>query len=348
MREQLTQLQTAASRSIAETSSIAELESVSVEFLGRKSQLTAILRQLKDQPEAERKSLGQLANQVRLELGRLIEARRAELLGAQEAMVQLDPTLPGTRPKIGYPHPISLFLNKVTDTFVSMGFDVVGGPELEIAKYNFDLLNIPPKHPARDMWDTFYVQSPTRETADQADPNQRVLRTHTSPMQIREMEKRRPPVRLIVPGRVFRHEATDASHEAVFYQCEALVIDRDISIANLKHTIETFLRSLFGQTVEIRLRPEYYPFVEPGLDVEMSCLFCSGQGCPVCKQSGWIELIGSGMVHPKVLRNMGVNPAEYSGFAFGMGVDRLMMLYYGVNDVRLSYAGDLRFLSQFA
>jgi phenylalanyl-tRNA synthetase alpha chain len=227
-----------------------------------------------------------------------------------------------------------------------MGFEVVTGPELEEAKYNFDLLNIPKDHPSRDVWDTFYVAG-TKTVDIRHKTSDLLLRTHTSPIQIRAMEKRKPPVRLIVPGRVFRHEATDAGHETTFYQVEGLVIDKDIKITDLIGTIKIFLQSLFGKNVKTRVRPHFYAFTEPSMDFDMSCLLCAGKGCTVCGQSGWLEMMGSGMVHPKVLKNMGVDSQKFTGFAFGMGIDRFMMLYYGIDDIRLSFQNDLRFLKQF-
>src|SRR3989338_4906459 len=233
------------------------------------------------------------------------------------------------------------FSEKIEDIFIKMGYEILSGPEMETQEYNFDLLNVPENHPSRDIQDTFY--------ADKKDKRGRpyVLRTHTSPVQIRAMEPRRPPVRLIAPGRVFRNERTDAGHETTFYQCEGLVIDKNIRVTDLIGTLELFIKRLYGSDAKIRVRPHFYPFTEPSMDIDMSCLLCRGKGCSFCKQSGWIETLGSGMVHPNVLANMGVDHVKWSGFAFGLGIDRLMMLYYGVDDIRLSYGGDLRFLEQF-
>lgn len=324
--------------------SIQELRDIEIAYLGRKGKLATLLSELASLPPDKKPLAGQRANEVKRELTQAFERRRDILKGVQTPTVeQRDVTWPGEEVRRGHLHPITQFMRRVVDTFVSMGFDVLEGPEVELPKYNFDLLNIPPDHPARDAWDTFFVRAPGSRSKGEA----QLMRTHTSPMQIRAMEKRRPPIRLIVPGRVFRHEATDASHEATFYQCEGLVIDKGICLTDLIGTLKDFLQGLYGKGVRIRVRPEYYPFVEPGMDVDMSCLLCGGKGCSACKQSGWMEMMGSGMVHPTVLKNMRVDPEKYSGFAFGLGIDRLMMLYYRIGDIRLSYGGDLRFLRQF-
>ncbi len=317
------------------------LRDLEVRFLGRKSQLTNVLRNLKNLSIDERRTVGSFANAVRQEMEQALKQSRQRLAASRSRTPRLDITWPGQHAPVGHLHPITQFLRKVEDIFVSMGFEILDGPEIETEQYNFDLLNIPKDHPARDKWDTFYVESPKSKR------EKLLLRTHTSPVQLRAMEKRKPPVRLIVPGRAFRHEATDASHETTFYQCEGLVIDEGVSVTNLIATLQLFLRSIFVEQVKTRVRPEYYPFVEPGMDIDMSCLICGGKGCSVCKHRGWLEMMGSGMVHPQVLKNMRVDPKKYRGFAFGMGIDRLMMLYYGINNIRLSYAGDLRFLEQF-
>jgi len=280
--------------------------------------------------------VGKIANDVKQSIIQALTNKKNSLAEAATTTASaIDMSWPGAKHKLGHLHPISQFMRRVEDIFISMGFEVVLGPEVETPEYNFDLLNIPKDHPARDVWDTYYLEKGL------------LLRTHTSPMQLRAMQQRKPPVRLIVPGRVFRHEATDASHESSFYQVEGLVIDKCISVANLLSTMETFFQSLYGKKVKIKSQGSYFPFTEPSLEIFMSCLICGGDGCSVCKQSGWLEMFGSGMVHPQVLKNMGVDPGVYSGFAFGGGIDRLMMLYHGINDIRLSYNGDLRFLEQF-
>lgn len=336
MKEQLEQIK---KKALAELQALRDahlLRDLEIKYLGRKGEVTSLLRRIKDLADTERPVIGQLANEIRRDVEAALAETRQRLGRAPvKGESILDLTWPGKKQELGHRHPITEFLRRVEDIFISMGFEVVDGPEIETPEYNFDLLNIPKNHPARDAWDTFYLEKGL------------LLRTHTSPVQLRAMQQRQPPVRLIVPGRVFRHEATDAGHETTFYQCEGLVIDRCITVANLIETLQSFLKAIFGQAVKTRVRPEFYPFVEPGMDIDMQCLICRGQGCSVCKQRGWLEMLGSGMVHPTVLKNMGVNPDEFSGFAFGLGIDRLMMLYHGINDIRLSYRGDLRFLEQF-
>jgi len=248
---------------------------------------------------------------------------------------KIDVTVPGERHEVGHLHPLTLVKRKIEETFQAMGFSVIEGPEVENEWYNFDALNIPKDHPARDLWDTFYLK------------NGLLLRTHTSPVQIRYMEKNNPPFRIIVPGRIFRHEATDASHETNFYQIEGLMVGKDISAANFKAIIQEFLSRFFGKPVKTRLRPSFFPFTEPSFEVDISCLICKGKGCSACSRTGWIELIGAGMVHPNVLKAAGINSKNWPGFAFGMGMDRLAMMKYKIDDIRLFYSGDLRFLQQF-
>jgi phenylalanyl-tRNA synthetase alpha chain len=313
--------------------SLAALEAVRVRWLGRQGPLTDVLKSLKDLPIAERRTIGAAANVLRQDLEKAVTTRRSELLGADTAAPDL--TMPGIQPNIGYSHPIRRMLSRLEKIFSGLGYEIASGPEVESERYNFDLLNVPKDHPARDVQDTFYLT--TRGY---------VLRTHTSPVQIRAMESRKPPVRFFVPGRVYRHEATDANHEASFFQYEALVIDRGIRLTDLLGTLTHLFKTLFGSSVKVRFRPHFYPFTEPSLDADMSCLICGGKGCPTCGGQGWLEMLGSGMVHPTVLKNMGVDSSQYSGFAFGGGLDRLMMLYEGIGDVRLSYSGDLRFLER--
>ena len=246
-----------------------------------------------------------------------------------------DVTVPGQKHEIGHLHPLTLVKRKIEEIFQAMGFSIIEGFEIENEWYNFDALNIPKDHPARDMWDTFYLK------------NGKLLRTHTSPVQIRYMEKHQPPFRIIVPGRIFRHEATDASHETNFYQVEGLMVGKDISASNFKAIIEEFLSRFFGKKVKARLRPSFFPFTEPSFEVDMTCLVCNEKGCSVCSKKSWIEIMGAGMVHPNVLKAGGINPKNWQGFAFGIGMDRLAMMKYKINDVRLFYSGDLRFLEQF-
>ncbi|OHA89315.1 MAG: phenylalanine--tRNA ligase subunit alpha [Candidatus Zambryskibacteria bacterium RIFCSPHIGHO2_01_FULL_43_25] len=259
----------------------------------------------------------------------------------------------------GHLHPISHIIRQTAYIFSQIGFSTVSGPEIETEYYNFDALNIPAHHPARDMWDTFWLKQTNNQQSAADDGlaggkdskssvvGSKLLRTHTSPVQVRFAEKNKPPIRIIVPGKTFRHEATDATHEAQFFQLEGLYIDTDVSLANLKFVLEFYLEKLFGSKTDIRFRPSFFPFVEPGVEIDMSCFKCGGSGCPTCKQSGWIEIMGAGMVHPKVLSNMGIHPKRFSGFAFGGGIDRLAMLKFGIGDIRSLYTGDLRLINQF-
>jgi phenylalanyl-tRNA synthetase alpha chain len=246
----------------------------------------------------------------------------------------------GSEPDVkpGHFHPLSIAISRIGSIFAGLGFSIAAGPEIETEYYNFDALNIPAHHPARDMWDTFWLKPRSLG---------KLLRTHTSPVQVRYMEANKPPIRIIAPGKTFRYEATDATHEAQFYQLEGLMVDRNVSLANLKGVLEGFLSEFFGKDASVRFRPSYFPFVEPAVEVDMSCFKCAGAGCATCKRTGWIEILGAGMVHPKVLERVGINPREYQGFAFGCGIDRLLMLKYGVPDVRMLYTGDLRLVSQF-
>lgn len=340
MKAQLQKLKKEALAQIARAGTALDLEAIEKQFLGRKAELANLFKQIKNLAESEKPVLGQLVNDVKRDVSTLVQKRREELGAAGEEEI-FDYTLPGLSMGRGHQHPLTQFLEKIEEIFVGLGYEIVEGPEAEEQKYNFDLLNMPEDHPNRDIQDTFYLDK------KDAQGRRLVLRTHTSPMQIRAMETRRPPARLLVPGRVFRNESTDAGHETTFYQCEGLVIDKGIRVTDLIGTLDLFIKRLYGAKTKIRVRPHFYPFTEPSLDVDMSCLLCNGAGCSFCKQSGWIETLGSGMVHPQVLRNMKVDPAQFSGFAFGLGVDRLMMLYYGVDDIRLSYSGDLRFSEQF-
>ena len=350
MEDKLKNILNQAKPEISQVKSLADLVTLQNKFLGRKGELSQILRGIKDLSKEERPKIGKLGNEIRKEIENLVESVRLKLSGEVRKPEEIDLTLPGVKISQGSLHPLTLFLRKTIDIFVRMGFEVVSGPEMENTKYHFDLLNIPKDHPSRDVWDTFYVAEPQgfkRRKGQREQEGDLLLRAQTSPMQIRAMEKRKPPVRLIVPGRVFRHEATDAGHETTFYQVEGLVIDKDIKVTDLIGTIKIFLQSLFGKNVKTRVRPHFYAFTEPSLDFDMSCLLCGGKGCSVCGKTGWLEMMGSGMVHPKVLKNMGVDLAKFTGFAFGLGIDRFMMLYYGVDDIRLSYQNDLRFLKQF-
>ncbi len=336
MKDLIKNLQQKAQAEIHKAVSAEALEQVEIRLLGRKGELADIMSRLKDLSVEEKREIGRLANSLKQELGDMFALARQKFSaqGAQNVS-RLDLTWPGEEFPRGHLHPLTQFMRRVEDIFMSMGFEVLDGQEVETPEYNFDLLNIPKDHPARDMWDTYYLE------------NGLLLRTHTSPMQLRAMEKRKPPVRLLIPGRTFRHEATDASHESVFYQYEGLVIDKCISAANLIATLQDFFQALYGREVKVQARNSFFPFTEPSLEIAMSCLICGGKGCSVCKKTGWLEMLGAGMVHPQVLKNMKVDPEEYSGFAFGGGLERLMMLYHGINEIRLLYGGDLRFLEQF-
>jgi phenylalanyl-tRNA synthetase alpha chain len=331
---------------IARARSSAELEQVRVRFLGRQGEVTALLRGLGALPAAERPQVGAAANALKRELEALLETRLGEAREAERrqerALRRLDLTLPGRRPPLGALHPLTQVQNEIIRIFVGLGFSVAEGPEVEDDYHNFEALNLPPDHPARDMQDTFYLGA--AGTAGAADT---LLRTHTSPVQIRTMQAQRPPVRIICPGRVYRRDA-DITHSPMFHQVEGLAVDRDISMGDLKGTLELFAREMFGPRSRIRFRPSFFPFTEPSAEVDVLCFLCGGEGCRVCSQSGWLEILGSGMVHPQVLRNVGYDPEEVTGWAFGMGVERIAMLKYGVDDIRLFFENDLRFLRQFA
>jgi phenylalanyl-tRNA synthetase alpha chain len=320
--------------------SAAELEDVRVRYLGRQGVLTQLLRSLGALPAAERPAVGSAANDAKRELealldGRLVEARDAERARARR-QERLDLTLPGRRPSPGAIHPLTRVHDEIVTIFGGLGFSLAEGPEIESDYYNFEALNIPSDHPARDMQDTFYL------------PGGLLLRTHTSPVQVRTMLAQPPPVRIVVPGRVHRRDIPDASHSPVFHQVEGLAVDRNVTMADLKGTLELFAREMFGPRSRIRFRPSFFPFTEPSAEVDVVCFLCGGGGCRVCKQSGWLEILGSGMVHPQVLRNVGYDTEEVTGWAFGMGIERIAMLKYGVDDIRLFYENDLRFLAQFA
>ena len=316
-----------------------DLEEVRVKYLGKRGTLTQLLRSLPSLPAADRPLVGREANQAKTEIESELEGRGAVLEGlerqARLAADRPDLTLPGRRVVPGGLHPLTRVHDEIVDVFTGMGFAVAEGPEVELDYYNFEALNIPKDHPARDMQDTFYVGGEV------------LLRTHTSPVQIRTMERRKPPVRIICPGRVYRRDPFDMTHSPVFHQVEGLAVDRGISMADLKGTLELFARELFGPDSRIRFRPSFFPFTEPSAEVDVICFLCKGGGCRVCKGSGWLEILGSGMVHPRILARMGYDTEEVTGWAFGMGIERIAMLRYGIDDLRLFFENDLRFLSQF-
>jgi len=339
MKDQLEALRQAASARIAEAADSASLESVRVAYLGKKGELTAILKQMGKLSAEERPVIGQLANEVRSTLEHLIEERGAQLKQAEIAQRMagetLDITMPGTMRQIGHKHPISIVLDEVKEAFLGMGFNVATGPEVEWDYYNFEALNLPPGHPARDTHDTFYITE------------RMLLRTQTSPVQIRYMEENKPPIRIIAPGRVYRQDSLDATHSPVFHQIEGLVVDKGVTMAHLKHTLDLMAKRLLGEQTRTRFRPHHFPFTEPSCEVDVSCFRCNGVGCGMCKGEGWVELLGAGMVHPEVLRRGGIDPEVYSGFAFGVGLDRITMARFQIDDIRLLFENDLRFLEQF-
>jgi phenylalanyl-tRNA synthetase alpha chain len=332
-------------RLIAEASSLEALEAAEVSVLGRKAPFSQVQRALRELTEDHRKMIGRRTNDVREALRAALEKRREELEGAREAALleadRLDVTLPGRRLRPGSLHPLTITMDRIVDIFTRMGYRVVEGPEVETAWYNFDALNIPPDHPARTEKDTVYLDLPGRSDL--------LLRTETSAMQIRTMERTQPPIYVIAPGRVFRQETPDATHTPVFHQVEGLAVDEGLTFAHMKGTLHAWARQMFGPEIRIRLHPDFFPFVEPGAQMAMSCFVCggSGGGCRTCHGEGWIELMGCGMVHPRVLENVGYDPERYTGYAWGMGVERIAMGLFGVPDIRMFYEGDVRFLRQF-
>jgi phenylalanyl-tRNA synthetase alpha chain len=324
---------------IASAQSPEDLEAVRVEALGRKGTLAEIGKGMGKLPAEDRGRVGKQLNSARQSIEQALDTRKqvfdAAQLSARLDAEWVDLTLPAPPPRRGHLHPITRIQRELEDLFSSLGFAVLDGPEVETEYHNFDALNIPRDHPARDMQDTFWLDG------------SRVLRTHTSPVQVRGMERLGPPLRMIAPGRVFRNESVDASHEHTFYQLEGMMVDREVSVANLLYFMKTLLSAIFHRDVTVRLRPGYFPFVEPAFELDIQCLICGGPGCPVCKQSGWVELLPCGLVHPNVLRMSGIDPEQYGGFAFGLGLTRLVMMRYGIDDIRQLQDGDLRFLEQF-
>ena len=340
------QIEDLRSRALAELGSAPDLKSLDewrVTFMGRRGELTQLLRGLGSLPAEERPIVGAAANALRQTLQQAMSERESALKRAAEVGEAIDVTLPGWPIPRGGIHPTIKMVREICAAFGSMGFSVVEGPEIEWDRYNFEMLNIPKDHPARDMWDTLWIDY---ETEDGERPM--LLRTHTSPMQARIMESTRPPVRVVVPGKCYRYEATDPRHEWHFYQIEGLAVDRGITMTDLKGTLYEFARRIFGVDRKVRFRCDYFPFVEPGVDVSIDCFLCDGEGCRVCSSTGWIEIMGAGMVHPKVLEGVGYDPNIYTGFAFGMGPERISMLKHGIDDIRLFYSNDLRFLRQFS
>ncbi len=340
MKEQIEKIQNEALEKICAAKDLKELNDIRVKYLGKKGELTSVLRGMGSVSPEERPIIGALVNTCKDELEEKISEKEKELqeLELQEKLEkeQIDITLPSQKIKRGSKHPLNRVIEEVEDLFVSMGYDVVSGPELETDEYCFERLNLPKGHPARDMQDSFYITT------------EHLLRTQTSAVQARTMmaNEEKTPIRVIVPGKTFRRE-DDATHSHQFNQVEGLVIDKNISLADLKGTLEVFMKKMLGQNTELRFRPSYFPFTEPSYEVDVTCFKCGGKGCNLCKQTGWIELLGSGIVHPNVLRMNGYDPDKYSGFAFGVGLDRLAMFKYGITDIRLLYQNDVRFLKQF-
>ncbi|NLB90577.1 MAG: phenylalanine--tRNA ligase subunit alpha [Clostridiales bacterium] len=339
MQERIENMLSHAKEEIDQIKNSQELESFRVNMLGKKGELTLLLRSLGQLPKEERPTAGQWINQAREKITQLLEGSKAEILqkerNASLEEEKIDITQPVEVPVIGSPSPISLVLEEMVDCFTGMGFEVVEGPEIELDYYNFELLNLPKDHPARDAQDTFYINENV------------VLRTHTSPVQARTMLTRKPPIRIICPGRTFRADEVDATHSPVFHQIEGLVIDKDVTMGDLKGTLEVFAKRLYGDEIDIRFRPSFFPFTEPSAEVDFTCANCNGAGCRNCKGTGWIEVLGSGMVNPKVLEMCGIDPTIYTGFAFGIGLERVAMQRYGITDMRQIYEGDMRFISQF-
>ena len=339
MRQKLEEIRQRAAQALESATDLAAIEELRVKFLGKKGELTAILKQMGGVAPEERPVLGQLANEARSYIEQIITQKNDELQSAALANrlleEKIDVTAPSKRRKLGSKHPLTIVLDEIKEIFIGMGFDIAQGPEVEWDYYNFEALNIPENHPARDTQDTFYITE------------KMLLRTQTSPVQIRVMENKKPPIKIIAPGRVYRADTVDATHSPLFHQIEGLVVDKGVTMGDLKGTLELFVKALYGEDSQIRLRPHHFPFTEPSCEIDVACFRCHGAGCPLCKGEGWIEILGAGMVHPKVLENGGIDPNVYSGFAFGLGLERVVMRRFNIDDIRLFYDNDLRFLEQF-
>ncbi len=339
MREKLEQIKAEALGQIEESGALEKLNEIRIRYLGKKGELTQVLKGMKDVAPQDRPGVGQMVNEARAVIEDKLEETRKRLAArAREEQLkneEIDVTLPARKMAVGHSHPCTVALEEVERIFIGMGYEVVEGPEVEYDYYNFQALNIPKGHPARDEQDTFYINDSI------------VLRSQTSPVQVRIMEKQKPPIRIIAPGRVFRSDEVDATHSPCFHQVEGLVIDKKVTFADLKGTLDQFAKELFGEETRVKFRPHHFPFTEPSAEVDVSCFKCGGKGCRFCKGSGWIEILGCGMVHPNVLKMSGIDPEEYSGFAFGMGLERIALLKYEIDDMRLLYENDERFLKQF-
>ena len=339
MKKQLQAINAEALESLEKVKDIKGLEEIRVSFLGKKGKLTGILKGMGSLSAEERPVMGQMANEVRNNLEEAIQKAKIDLVKKERdekiARETIDVSMPGAYFPRGRKHPLTLVLDEIKEVFIGMGYEIAEGPEVELDYYNFEALNLPKNHPARDTQDTFYINDTV------------LLRTQTSPVQIRVMEKQKPPIKIICPGRVYRADQVDATHSPIFHQVEGLVVDKGVTMGDLIGTLQVFARSLFGENTKIRLRPHHFPFTEPSAEVDVSCWTCGGKGCRVCKNEGWIEILGAGMVHPKVLENCGIDPEVYSGFAFGLGVERTAMGRFNIDDMRLLYENDMRFLKQF-
>lgn len=339
MKEALEKIEQSAKQALSAATDAKMLEEIRVKYLGKKGEITAILKQMGKLSPEERPKIGQLANKVRSDIEEAITQAQGSIKAKMREQSlkneTVDVTLPGNKKSLGQLHPLNIVMSEIEDVFMGMGFDIVEGPEVETDHYCFEALNMPKDHPARDTQDTFYIDENT------------VLRTQTSSVQIRTMEKTRPPIRIISPGRVYRSDTADATHTPIFHQIEGLVIDKGVTMSDLVGTLDMLMKRLYGEDCKIRLRPHHFPYTEPSAEVDILCFNCGGKGCSMCKQEGFVELLGAGMVHPKVLEGCGIDPEVYSGFAFGLGLERLTMGRFNINDLRLLYDNDLRFLKQF-
>lgn len=339
MKESLLRLKEEVLKELSKISDSNKLEEIRLKYLGKKGEITKILRSMGSLAPEERPVIGQIANEVREDIERAIFDLKKKIENKlKEEKIKkeyIDITVPGRKRELGAKHPLTQVLDEIKDIFIGMGFKIAEGPEMELDYYNFEALNIPKNHPARDVQDTFYLSE------------NMLLRTHTSPVEVRTMEKSKPPIRIISPGRVYRSDEVDATHSPVFHQVEGLVVDKGISMADLKGILSTFAKRFFGEHTKTKFRPHHFPFTEPSAEMDVTCVACKGVGCRVCKGTGWIEILGAGMTHPKVLEYGGIDPEEYTGFAFGMGLDRITMLKYGIDDLRLLFENDIRFLKQF-
>ncbi|MCD8214353.1 MAG: phenylalanine--tRNA ligase subunit alpha [Clostridiales bacterium] len=341
MRDKLLEVREKALKNLSDVSDLNQLDDIRIRLLGKKGELTSLMKGMGKLSKEERPAMGQLANEVRTAIEKEMEKSKTRL--EQQALAyklkkeKIDVTMPGKASRIGHRHPMNIVIEDIKNIFIGMGYEIAEGPEVEDAYYNFTALNIPPGHTARDEQDTFYVDG----------EGDLLLRTQTSPIQVRVMENKKPPIRIIAPGRVYRSDEVDATHSPIFHQLEGLVIDKGITMGDLKGALEIFAKQLFGEDTKVRFRPHHFPFTEPSAEMDATCFGCGGKGCRICKDSGWIEMLGCGMVHPKVLEMSGIDSSVYSGFAFGMGLERVAMQRYGINDLRLLFENDAKFLKQF-